>query len=173
MWNDTHDTSRAVFQITGKDILNSEHCSGDRRCVQRSQPTCQWDTQHLVFWLHSSKLLLSYFSARRNAGMNFLDADVPDPTDFPPPTTAPGLRALDGSFRCDICGDLYDAPVTISCGHCFCSTVRLVPIHHADTHAESRVCSASDPLWQTNRSVPLVGKYQTRPIYGRILCWKV
>ncbi|KAF9484884.1 hypothetical protein BDN70DRAFT_796760 [Pholiota conissans] len=54
--------------------------------------------------------------------MNFLDADVPDPTDFPPPATAPGLRALDGSFRCDICGELYDAPVTISCGHCFCST---------------------------------------------------
>ncbi|KAF8188361.1 hypothetical protein BJ912DRAFT_851183 [Pholiota molesta] len=46
------------------------------------------------------------------------------PNRLPPPTTAPGLRALDGSFRCDICGDLYDAPVTISCGHCFCSTVR-------------------------------------------------
>ncbi|KIM49499.1 hypothetical protein M413DRAFT_438683 [Hebeloma cylindrosporum] len=53
--------------------------------------------------------------------MNFLDADVPDPTDFPPHSTAPGLRALDGAFRCDICGELYDGPVTISCGHCFCS----------------------------------------------------
>ena len=56
--------------------------------------------------------------------MNFLDADVPDPTDFPPHSTAPGLRALDGAFRCDICGELYDGPVTISCGHCFCSAVR-------------------------------------------------
>jgi len=55
--------------------------------------------------------------------MNFLDADVPDPTDFPPHSTAPGLRALDGAFRCDICGELYDGPVTISCGHCFCSAV--------------------------------------------------
>jgi len=55
--------------------------------------------------------------------MDLLSADVPDPTDFPPHTVAPGLRALDGSFRCDICGDLYDAPVTISCGHCFCSAV--------------------------------------------------
>ncbi|KAF8955440.1 hypothetical protein BDZ97DRAFT_1907635 [Flammula alnicola] len=54
--------------------------------------------------------------------MNFMAADVPDPTDFPPHAIAPGLRTLDGSFRCDICGDLYDAPVTIACGHCFCST---------------------------------------------------
>ncbi|PPR05993.1 hypothetical protein CVT26_005715 [Gymnopilus dilepis] len=53
--------------------------------------------------------------------MDFLVADVPDPTDFPAETVAPGLRTLDGSFRCDICGELYDAPVTISCGHCFCS----------------------------------------------------
>lgn len=58
--------------------------------------------------------------------MNFLAADVPDPTDFPPPADAPGLRALDGSFRCDICGDLYDAPATIACGHCFCSAVRFI-----------------------------------------------
>ena len=56
--------------------------------------------------------------------MNFLNSDVPDPTDFPPHAVAPGLRDLDGSFRCDICGDLYDAPVTIVCGHCFCSGVR-------------------------------------------------
>ncbi|PPQ67673.1 hypothetical protein CVT25_012701 [Psilocybe cyanescens] len=53
--------------------------------------------------------------------MNFFSEDVPDPTDFPPQTIAPGLRTLDGSFRCDICGELYDAPVTIACGHCFCS----------------------------------------------------
>ena len=55
--------------------------------------------------------------------MNFLNSDVPDPTDFPPHAVAPGLRDLDGSFRCDICGDLFDAPVTIVCGHCFCSAV--------------------------------------------------
>jgi E3 ubiquitin-protein ligase RAD18 len=49
----------------------------------------------------------------------------PDQTDFPPHAVAPGLRGLDGSFRCDICGDLYDAPVTkVACGHCFCSAVR-------------------------------------------------
>ncbi|KAH9484088.1 Postreplication repair E3 ubiquitin-protein ligase rad18 [Psilocybe cubensis] len=53
--------------------------------------------------------------------MNFLSEDVPDPTDFPPQAIAPGLRTLDGSFRCDICGELYDGPVTIACGHCFCS----------------------------------------------------
>lgn len=49
---------------------------------------------------------------------------VEDPTDFPDGTTAPGLRKLDATFRCSICGDTYDAPVTIHCGHCFCSGVR-------------------------------------------------
>ena len=53
--------------------------------------------------------------------MNFLSSDVPDPTDFS--TSAPGLRSLDASLRCTICGDLFDAPVTLPCGHCFCSAV--------------------------------------------------
>ena len=55
--------------------------------------------------------------------MDFVNSDIPDPTDFPVHSVAPGLRSLDGSFRCDICGDWYDAPVTIACGHCFCSMV--------------------------------------------------
>ncbi|TFK34814.1 hypothetical protein BDQ12DRAFT_612703 [Crucibulum laeve] len=53
------------------------------------------------------------------------DDSVPDPTDFPPDTSAPGLRSLDGSFRCTICGEVYDAPVTLPCGHCFCSCVTM------------------------------------------------
>ncbi|KAH7927065.1 hypothetical protein BV22DRAFT_1032192 [Leucogyrophana mollusca] len=44
-------------------------------------------------------------------------SDIPDPSDFP----TPDLRQLDASVRCTICGELYDAPVTLSCGHCFCS----------------------------------------------------
>ncbi|KDQ59637.1 hypothetical protein JAAARDRAFT_153620 [Jaapia argillacea MUCL 33604] len=46
-------------------------------------------------------------------------SDVPDPTDFP--KSPPGLRELDSSLRCNICGDLFDGPVTLACGHCFCS----------------------------------------------------
>ncbi|KAF9244235.1 hypothetical protein BU15DRAFT_42358 [Melanogaster broomeanus] len=46
-----------------------------------------------------------------------LSADIPDPTDFP--TT--DLRQLDANLRCTICSELYDAPITIACGHCFCS----------------------------------------------------
>ncbi|KAF8810105.1 hypothetical protein BYT27DRAFT_7092960 [Phlegmacium glaucopus] len=58
--------------------------------------------------------------------MDFLFSDVPDPTDFP--TSAPGLRSLDGSLRCTICGDLFDAPVTLPCGHCFCSACIRPPL---------------------------------------------
>lgn len=57
-------------------------------------------------------------------GMDKLMAGVTDPTDFPTPPDAPGLRDLDAAMRCTICKDLYDAPVSIQCGHCFCSVVR-------------------------------------------------
>lgn len=47
--------------------------------------------------------------------------DIADPVDFPENTKAPGLRALDSALRCPICGELFDGPVTLVCGHCFCS----------------------------------------------------
>ncbi|KAG6853439.1 hypothetical protein C0991_004364 [Blastosporella zonata] len=50
-----------------------------------------------------------------------LSTNVPDPTDFPPQSVAPGLRELDASLRCNICGEVYDGPVTLNCGHSFCS----------------------------------------------------
>ncbi|KAL0947506.1 hypothetical protein HGRIS_013606 [Hohenbuehelia grisea] len=50
-----------------------------------------------------------------------LNSDISDPSDFPPLLARPGLRDLDSSLRCGICGDFYDAPVTLGCGHCFCS----------------------------------------------------
>ena len=53
------------------------------------------------------------------------NADIQDPTDFPPSSTAPGLRALDNALRCKICQELYEAPVVLTCGHCFCSLVRV------------------------------------------------
>ncbi len=52
--------------------------------------------------------------------------DVQDPTDFPPSSTAPGLRALDSALRCNICQEPYEAPVVLTCGHCFCSLVRVM-----------------------------------------------
>ena len=58
-------------------------------------------------------------------------ADVQDPTDFPPSSTAPGLRALDSALRCNICQELYEAPVVLTCGHCFCSLVRVMVIASA------------------------------------------
>ncbi|KAA1471369.1 hypothetical protein DENSPDRAFT_819534 [Dentipellis sp. KUC8613] len=57
----------------------------------------------------------------KNALQDLLNADIPDPTDFPPRSVAPGLRELDSALRCKICSELYDAPVVLACGHCFCS----------------------------------------------------
>ncbi|CCM05056.1 uncharacterized protein FIBRA_07259 [Fibroporia radiculosa] len=57
-----------------------------------------------------------------NNAQSFLDAaDVPDPSDFPPSDSAPGLRQLDEALRCSICRELYAAPMTLNCGHCYCS----------------------------------------------------
>jgi E3 ubiquitin-protein ligase RAD18 len=48
-----------------------------------------------------------------------LNTDIPDPTDF----HSPFLRQLDSALRCSICSECFDAPVTLNCGHCFCSLV--------------------------------------------------
>ncbi|PAV23316.1 dna repair [Pyrrhoderma noxium] len=48
-------------------------------------------------------------------------ASVSDPTDFPSENVAPGLRKIDESLRCRICGEIFDAPMTLQCGHSFCS----------------------------------------------------
>ncbi|KAK0185881.1 hypothetical protein F5146DRAFT_936616 [Armillaria mellea] len=50
-----------------------------------------------------------------------LAATVSDSTDFPDIATAPGLRTLDSALRCPICCELFSGPVTLRCGHCFCS----------------------------------------------------
>ncbi|KAI0792831.1 hypothetical protein C8Q75DRAFT_751625 [Abortiporus biennis] len=52
---------------------------------------------------------------------SLLTLEVQDPTDFPPSSETPGLRELDDALRCSICGELYSAPVSLSCGHTFCS----------------------------------------------------
>ncbi|KAK0442972.1 hypothetical protein EV421DRAFT_1710525 [Armillaria borealis] len=50
-----------------------------------------------------------------------LAATVSDSTDFPDIAAAPGLRTLDSALRCPICCELFSGPVTLRCGHCFCS----------------------------------------------------
>ncbi|KAJ7722271.1 hypothetical protein DFH07DRAFT_857002 [Mycena maculata] len=48
-----------------------------------------------------------------------LAQDIPDPTDFPKESSS--LSHLDTATRCQICSNFLEGPVTISCGHCFCS----------------------------------------------------
>ncbi|KAK0210223.1 hypothetical protein DFS33DRAFT_270245 [Desarmillaria ectypa] len=50
-----------------------------------------------------------------------LAATISDSTDFPDIATAPGLRTIDNALRCPICCELFSGPVTLRCGHCFCS----------------------------------------------------
>ncbi|KAJ6488500.1 hypothetical protein C8R47DRAFT_481440 [Mycena vitilis] len=44
---------------------------------------------------------------------------IDDPTDFP--KKAASLRELDSAVRCPICSDYLTGPVSLLCGHCFCS----------------------------------------------------
>jgi E3 ubiquitin-protein ligase RAD18 len=72
--------------------------------------------------------------------------DVQDPTDFPPSSTAPGLRALDSALRCNICQELYEAPVVLTCGHCFCSLVRVMATVSAPPYHWSSLQCARNQL---------------------------
>lgn len=56
--------------------------------------------------------------------MDILTANIADPTDF----ADTNLQSLDRSLRCNICGDLFDAPVTLQCGHAFCSLVSMIDL---------------------------------------------
>ncbi|KAF8061598.1 hypothetical protein FPV67DRAFT_1422352 [Lyophyllum atratum] len=90
-----------------------------------------------------------------------LSANVPDPTDFPPLGIAPGLRTLDGSLRCDICGELYDAPVTLNCGHCFCSYCIRASL------AEKQECPAC-------RKTAMEGHLRPNPVVEEVVsAWKL
>ncbi|KAJ7118772.1 hypothetical protein C8R44DRAFT_789233 [Mycena epipterygia] len=48
-----------------------------------------------------------------------LAQNIPDATDFP--KQAASLAELDSAVRCPICSNFFDGPVSLACGHCFCS----------------------------------------------------
>jgi len=48
------------------------------------------------------------------------DSDIPDPTDWLG-TPLAGLMPVEQAFRCHVCKDFYNAPMTTSCNHTFCS----------------------------------------------------
>ncbi|KAF9653854.1 hypothetical protein BDM02DRAFT_1100456 [Thelephora ganbajun] len=55
--------------------------------------------------------------SKRNRLQSLLDSSIADPSDFPQRE----LGHLDSSLTCKICREFYRGPVSLSCGHCFCS----------------------------------------------------
>ncbi|KAF9049216.1 hypothetical protein BDZ89DRAFT_941014 [Hymenopellis radicata] len=49
------------------------------------------------------------------------NTQLPEPGDFPEGSKAPGLRLLDSTLRCPICKEFFTGPVSLRCGHSFCS----------------------------------------------------
>lgn len=95
--------------------------------VRRSESRCILRDAFLFTFAISAFSSSLYHNFMKTDVKNLLDStDVQDPTDFPPSSTAPGLRALDSALRCNICQELYEAPVVLTCGHCFCSLVRVM-----------------------------------------------
>ncbi|KAJ7063548.1 hypothetical protein C8F01DRAFT_1133456 [Mycena amicta] len=50
-----------------------------------------------------------------------MNRNIDDPTDFPANGPSKNLRNLDSSVRCPICTEYFDGPVSLQCGHSFCS----------------------------------------------------
>lgn len=46
----------------------------------------------------------------------FKEGRMSDPFDWP--ADPHGLRCLDEAMRCRICGDFYQVPISLQCGHC-------------------------------------------------------
>ncbi|KAF9793309.1 hypothetical protein BJ322DRAFT_997290 [Thelephora terrestris] len=55
--------------------------------------------------------------SKRNHLQSLLDSGITDPSDFPQRE----LGDLDSSLTCKICREFYRGPVSLACGHCFCS----------------------------------------------------
>ncbi|KAJ7243381.1 hypothetical protein B0H12DRAFT_832780 [Mycena haematopus] len=70
-----------------------------------------------------------------------LAIDIEDPTDFP--RGAPSLGGLDSAVRCPICHDYFNGPVSLLCGHCFCSMCIRGIISTLSSKAHCPICRQS------------------------------
>ncbi|KAJ6500582.1 hypothetical protein C8R45DRAFT_820007 [Mycena sanguinolenta] len=91
-----------------------------------------------------------------------LASDIDQPTDFP--KDAPSLRELDSAVRCPICGEYLTGPVTVSCGHCFCSMCIRNTISTQSSKAQCPICKK------------IINETQLRPNLGMeevVTAWKL
>ena len=56
------------------------------------------------------------------------------PEDWPAGPCDGGLRALDGELRCQICHELYTAPLSLRCGHACALSVSRDLLHRGRGH---------------------------------------
>lgn len=96
---------------------------------------------------------------------SFLQADLDDPKPFP--KSFPQLQRLDCSVICTVCKEIFKGPVSITCGHSFCSAVRPRHVHLSEADNSAYALPS-----HFRRNVQPVGNRLQRARFGATVRWR-